>query len=228
MLTARLSRSLGRSGEAGRSWICASTSRSGRTASAAEHPHAILHFDGDAVVAHDRPWIAQSTGLALDHEAPQCVAGVLHQLAPLRSRLRIGAVVVPQRRERCFERPAEPAERGRLLLRDLVVERDDARYAGRGPGGAYGHVEIVARYLPGFLAGFLGRFLGTTITDALRRRHHCRCHVTTETPAAASRMHRAPGLKPRRASTSSGVAFGPTSVKTARPPRIATLAARER
>ena len=47
-------------------------------------------------------------------------------------RLTMDAVVFQERGERRFERTAEPAERGRLLLRDLVIERDDATRTGRG------------------------------------------------------------------------------------------------
>ena len=47
--------------------------------------------------------------------------------------------------------------------------------------------------------------------------------LTTDTPAAASRSRRGPGLRPCRASTSSGVAFGPTSVNGGRPPGILAL-----
>lgn len=37
--------------------------------------------------------------------------------------LRAGAVVAGQGVKRAFERAAKPAERGRLLLRDFVIER---------------------------------------------------------------------------------------------------------
>ncbi len=55
-----------------------------------------------------------------------------------------------------------------------------------------------------------------------------RVQVTSVTPAAASRSRRGPGLRPWRASTSSGVAFGPASVKGGSPPGIRACAARDR
>ena len=55
-----------------------------------------------------------------------------------------------------------------------------------------------------------------------------RDQVTSVTPAAASRSRRGPGLRPWRASTSSGVAFGPASVKGGSPPGIRACAARDR
>ena len=95
-------------------------------APAGEYPHAVLHFGGDAVFAEHRPRVAQSARLALDDEAPQRIAGVLHQPCALRGGLTMDAVVFQERGERRFDRTAEPAERGCLLLYDLVVERGDA------------------------------------------------------------------------------------------------------
>src|SRR5580693_9682801 len=46
------------------------------TLSPAERAHSVVHLGGHAVVADHRPRIAQAERLALDHEAPQRVAGV--------------------------------------------------------------------------------------------------------------------------------------------------------
>lgn len=43
-------------------------------------PHPGINFGRDAIVADDRPRVAQATGLALDDKAPQRLAGLLHQL----------------------------------------------------------------------------------------------------------------------------------------------------
>jgi hypothetical protein len=94
----------------------------------AESPHAVLYLNGDAIVAHHRPRIAQATSFALDDKAPQRIARILHQPGAHRAALRVRLVVFGQIRKRGFKRPSEPAERSRLLLRDFVVERDDARH----------------------------------------------------------------------------------------------------
>ena len=46
----------------------------------------------------------------------------------------MAAIVSGERGERRLQRAAQPAERRRPLLRDLVVERDDAAGSGRGGG----------------------------------------------------------------------------------------------
>ena len=54
----------------------ASASAATDTLSPAEGAHAVVHLGGNTIVADDRPRIAQAERLALDHEAPQRVAGV--------------------------------------------------------------------------------------------------------------------------------------------------------
>src|SRR5580704_6548426 len=93
----------------------------------AERAHAVVHLRRNAIVADDRPRIAQADRLALDHEAPQRVAGVADEARPCRVLGAMAAVVFGERGERRFERAPHAAERRDLLLRDLVVERIQAR-----------------------------------------------------------------------------------------------------
>jgi hypothetical protein len=97
-----------------------------------KRPHPVLHLDRNAIFAHDRSLVAQSDRLALDDKAPQGVACLPQQaLADGACRRLLGEVagigaqpiVLRQRRERRLARAAQPAQRSRLLLRDLVVER---------------------------------------------------------------------------------------------------------
>src|SRR5579884_2355580 len=44
-----------------------------------DQTHALLHFAGNLVVAHDGAAVAQAAGLPLHHEHPQRVAGLHHQ-----------------------------------------------------------------------------------------------------------------------------------------------------
>ena len=91
--------------------------------SAAKSSDAVVDFSGHAVVADHRTGIAQPAGLALDHETPQRVAGILHQSGIFRVPSTARAAMVGQSRERGLQRAAQPAQRGGLLLRDFVVER---------------------------------------------------------------------------------------------------------
>jgi hypothetical protein len=91
----------------------------------AEDSHPVLHVLRDAVVAHDWPRVTQAATFALDHEAPQGVARFLHELGPLVVSLLLAPIVVGERRERRFERASQSAERSGLLLRNLVIERDN-------------------------------------------------------------------------------------------------------
>ena len=73
--------------------------------------------------------VAQAERLALDHEAPQRVTGVVDEARPCRVFRAVAAVVLGQGGEGCFQRASHPAERRDLLLRNLVVERVNARGA---------------------------------------------------------------------------------------------------
>ena len=95
----------------------------------AERAHAVVHLGGNAIVADDRPRIAQADRLALDHEAPQRVAGVADEAGASRVLGAVAAVVLGQGSERRFQRASHPAERRDLLLRNFVVERVEARGA---------------------------------------------------------------------------------------------------
>src|ERR1700733_3894754 len=97
-----------------------------RAAAAAEDAHAVLHLRRDPIGADDRARVAQSERLALDYEAPQRTASVLHQLGADRAVLGILAVMLCQRRQRRLQCTSQPAERGGLLLDNLEIERDDA------------------------------------------------------------------------------------------------------
>ena len=97
--------------------------------SPAKRAHAVVHLGGHAIVADDRSRIAQAERLALDHKAPQCIAGVPDEAFAHRVLVAVAAIVFGQGGERCFERASHPAERRDLLLRDLVVERVKARGA---------------------------------------------------------------------------------------------------
>jgi len=175
---------------------------------AAKNPHPVLHLLRAPIVAHDRPRVAQAAAFPLDEKAPKSFASVVDQFDPrLAKRSRI-AIIFEQRRQRGFERATRPPERGGLFLRYLIVQRDG--------GGRSG-------------AGTEGRHFSTNNNRGDDRQcPRMRCQVTTETPAAGSSSRRGPGLKPRCVSTSSGVAFAPTSVNTASPPGIFAFAARER
>src|SRR5580693_3006014 len=81
------------------------------TLSPAEGAHAVVHFGGNAIVADDRPWIAQADRLALHHEAPQCVAGVADEGFARRVLRAVAAVVCGQGGEGGFERASHAAER---------------------------------------------------------------------------------------------------------------------
>ena len=95
---------------------------------AAESPHAILHLGRHAILPKPRSRVTQPDGLTLHDEAPQCIARVLHKRGAscliVRKR---SAVMGCKRRERDFQGSAEPPKRGRLLLRDFVVERCNLR-----------------------------------------------------------------------------------------------------
>jgi len=77
--------------------------------------------------------VAQARRLALNHEHPERVACLQHQLAPARLlRCRrpgrcMSGVEFAQARKRLFERTAHPAKRGGLFLDDLVLEDIDGR-----------------------------------------------------------------------------------------------------
>jgi hypothetical protein len=101
--------------------------KSGRIASAnLKYSHPVLHFGWHAIVPHHRAGITQPAGFALDHEAPQRIARRSDQFGPCSG----GAGMVPiefgKRLERRLERASLPAERGSLLLRQLIIERGDA------------------------------------------------------------------------------------------------------
>jgi hypothetical protein len=96
--------------------------------------HAVSHFGGNSILADNQPLVAEAAGFALNDKAPQRVARLLNQLLAKRitrrgerhrvfAALRAGAVVAGHGVKRAFERAAKPAERGRLLLRDFVIER---------------------------------------------------------------------------------------------------------
>jgi len=99
------------------------------TSSPPEGTHVVVHLGGNAIVADHRTRIAQADRLALDHEAPQRIAGVADEAGASRVLGAVAAVVFGERGERRFERASHTAERGDLLLRDLVVERGDGRGA---------------------------------------------------------------------------------------------------
>ena len=85
--------------------------------------HAILHFFGDPVIAHDRARVTQAAAFALDDKAPQGLARCGDQFS---TRV-IGGLAVPivrrQRRERGFQRAAGAAKRHGLFLRYFIIER---------------------------------------------------------------------------------------------------------
>ncbi len=116
--------------------------------------HPVLHLGRDAIIADDRPRIAQAAGLPLHYKAPQRVAGCgdefcprftvfagqkssllggFRMRGPARRRLVCrhtieaafaAAIEFGQRQERRLQRAAQTAKRGRLLLCDFVIERD--------------------------------------------------------------------------------------------------------
>jgi hypothetical protein len=88
----------------------------------------------ELLLADNQPLVAEAAGFALNDKAPQRVARLLNQLLAKRitrrgerhrafAALRAGAVVAGQGVKRAFERAAKPAERGRSLLRDFLIER---------------------------------------------------------------------------------------------------------
>ena len=99
------------------------SNRGYRRSTAAENAHPIVHLGGHAVVADHRPRIVQANRFALDDEAPQGIACIGNQAGTWGISLAVAALVFSQGGQGRFERAAEPAERGDLLLRDLVVER---------------------------------------------------------------------------------------------------------
>ena len=68
----------------------------------------------------------QANRFALDNEAPKGIARIGNQAGTCRISLAVAALVFGQSFQGRFERAAKPAERGGLLLRDLVVERRGA------------------------------------------------------------------------------------------------------
>jgi hypothetical protein len=79
----------------------------------------------NAVVAHDRPRVAQTATFALNHEAPQRVACFLHELRPCIVGLLLAPIVGGEGGERRFKRASQSPERSCLFLRNLVIERDN-------------------------------------------------------------------------------------------------------
>ena len=115
------------------------------------------------------------------------------------------AVIFGERRERGLERAAEPAKRGGLLLRDFVVQRGDVL----GPAnGGCPHIHsgiIVGRNTDRSIVGGTAKDISPSPLPFPG--HHRNAGVRVEV---------APRARPKAplARTSSGVAFGPTSVKT--------------
>ena len=177
-----------------------------------KHAHAILHLLRNPIVAHHRSGVTQPAAFPLDDEAPQRIAGICNQRSPHLGRVSPIAVVLVEGCERSLERAARPPKGRSLLLRYLIIER----VGGRRRTAKWDHLPTDIVVTPPVVSAQTG---------AARS---YRCHVTTETPAAASRSRRGPALRPCRASTSSGGAFGPTSLKTGSPPGILAFAARER
>lgn len=173
------------------------------------YPHAILYFLRDPVIAHDRPRVMQAAAFALDDKAPQCLACFGDQFSTRRIGDLAVAIVLRQGRESGFERAAGAAKRQSLFLRYFIIERVGDR-CGTAAEGDHVEADIIAA------------------EDFVSAPGDQRSQVTTETPAAGSRSRCGPGLRPWRARTSSGVAFGPTSSKTGNPPGILACAARER
>jgi hypothetical protein len=102
-----------------------------QTVAALKDAHAVLHFLWDAVIAHDRTGIAETTALPLNNKAPERLAGILDEPGPrIASRLLI-TIMVEQRRQRRFERAAGSTQRSGLFLRDLIIKRS-SRGSGAG------------------------------------------------------------------------------------------------
>ena len=81
---------------------------SGRGAApAAEDAHAVLHLNRHPIGANDGARVAQPDRLALDHEAPQRIAGVLHQFGA--DRAIPGIVTVMPRQRVSSARPGRPS-----------------------------------------------------------------------------------------------------------------------
>ena len=87
--------------------------------------HPVLHVLRNAIVAHDRPRVAQTATFALNHEAPQRVACLLDEFRPCVVGLLLAPIVVGEGGERRFKRASQSPERSRLFLRNLVIERDN-------------------------------------------------------------------------------------------------------
>ena len=177
----------------GRNWNTVGNSRIWRARSSlsGKRTHAVLHLGRHAVVAHQLARVAQAERLALHHEQPERMAGLGDQraarLARLGRRLARCASNVAQRRERRLQPAPEPAERGGLLLRDLVVER----------GGRIGGPDI--RLCSGrggrtVMAGYIIRIPAAT------------CKITAPRAAPSRRAragsHRRGSSRPRRISGS--------------------------
>jgi hypothetical protein len=94
--------------------------------SAAQDAHEVVHFGRNAVVADHRARVAQTDRLALDHEAPQRVAGFPHEFGVGGTAFGMAALVLGERGKRRLQRPSHPAKRCGLLLRNFVVERGKA------------------------------------------------------------------------------------------------------
>jgi hypothetical protein len=91
----------------------------------AENSHAVLHVLRHAVVTHDRPRVAQAAAFALNHKAPKRVARLLHEFDPRIVGLVLAPVMIGERREGRFKRASQSPKRSGLLLRNLVIERDN-------------------------------------------------------------------------------------------------------
>lgn len=70
----------------------------------AQNSHPVLHVLRHAVVANDRPRVAQAATFALNHKAPQRVACFLDELRPYVVGLLLAPIVVGKRGERRFKR----------------------------------------------------------------------------------------------------------------------------
>ena len=91
----------------------------------AENSHPVLHVLRHAVVAHDRPRVAQAATFALNHEAPKRVARLLHEFRPRVVGRLLPPVMIGERGKRRFKRASQSPKRSGLLLRNLVIERDN-------------------------------------------------------------------------------------------------------
>lgn len=95
-----------------------------------KYPHPVLHFGWHTIIPHHGAGIAQAASFTLDHEVPKCIACFGDELGAGAGRAGLVAIECGERVQRRFERASQPAERGGLFLRDLIVERGDSASIG--------------------------------------------------------------------------------------------------